>query len=67
MDEHVYDVIDVSGGTNPSLTDGIDKIPLSQSPLPAIPPIVAQVTGGVVGVAKEGNEEAVYATIQEDQ
>ena len=36
MDKHVYDMIDVSGGTNP-------------------------------GVAKEGKEEAVYATIQEDQ
>ena len=35
-DKHVYDVIDVPGGTNP-------------------------------GVAKEEKEEAVYATIQQDQ
>ena len=35
-DKHVYDVIDVSGCSNP-------------------------------GVAKEGKEEPVYATIQEDQ
>ena len=62
----MYDVIDVSGGTNPSLTDGTNRIPPSHPPLPAIPPIFAQVTGGIVGMAKEGKEEAVYATIQQD-
>ena len=59
MDEHVYDVIDVSGDTNPSLTNGTNKNPPSHQPLLTIPPIVAPPIGGNVGVAREGEKEIV--------
>ena len=69
-DEHMYNVIDVSGGTNPSLTDKTNKNscpPLSHQPLPAIPSIVAPSTGGNVDVAIERKDEVAYATIPGDQ
>ena len=66
MDEHVYEVIDACGGTNPHLTDGTNKNPCL-SPfnwlLPTIPPIVGPLTSENVGVARDGEEEAVYDTI----
>ena len=67
MGEPVYDVIDVSGGANPSLTDETNKNTTCLSPshrlLPTILPIVAAPTGGNVGVARKGEEEIVHATI----
>ena len=56
MDEHVYDVIDVCGDTNPSLTDGTNKNPPSHRPLPTIPPTVVPLTSENVGVAKAVKE-----------
>ena len=59
QDNHDYEVIDVSGGTNLSFTDGANMIHHSHR---TIPPIVAPPTG--VGVTKE---RVVYATIPGDQ
>ena len=67
LDDHVYDVIDGSGGVNPSLIGGTNKTPPSHRLLPAIPPIIAPPTGGNVGVASEREQEIVYATIPGDQ
>ena len=61
---HVYDVIDVSGRTNPSR---MRKISPSHRPLPNILPIVGPPTGGNVDVAREGKKEVVHATIPGDQ
>ena len=49
-DEHMYDVIDVSGGTKPSFNDGTNKNPCPQpshQPLLTIPPIASPPTGGM--------------------
>ena len=67
LDDHVYDVIDVSGGANPSHIDGSNKTPPSHRLLPTIPPIIAPPTGGNVGVAREREQAVVYATIPGDQ
>ena len=55
----------VSPGTAPPIAKAADKYempsPPSHQPLPAIPLSVALTTGGIVGVAKEGEEEGVYS------
>ena len=67
LDDHVYDVIDASGGANPSHIDRSNKTPPSHRLLPIIPPIIAPPTGGNVGVAREREQAVVYATIPGDQ
>ena len=67
LDDHVYDVINGSEGVNPSLVDGNNKTPPSRQLVPTIPPIIAPPTGGNVGVAREKEQEVVYATIPGDQ
>ena len=69
-DERVFDVIDVSGGTNPSLTDGTNNNPCpppSHQLHPTIPPIDVPPTSRNVGVVREGEKEVAYATIPGDQ
>ena len=68
-EEHVYDVIDVSGNTytKASFTGGTDKNPCLSYPLLTISPIVLPPTYENVGVAREGEEEVVYDTVPCDQ
>ena len=56
---HEYELVGVSPGTAPPIAKTADKTyempsPPSHQPLPAIPLSVTLTTGGIVGVAKEG-------------
>ena len=67
-----YELVGVSSEIGPPVAKAADKTyempsPPSCQPLPTIPLSVAPPTGGDVGVAKEGEAEAVYDTIPGDQ
>ena len=68
----MYELVDVSPGTDPLVAKAADKTyeipsPPSCQPLPTIPLSVAPPTGGDVSVAKKGEEEGMYDNIPGDQ
>ena len=68
-DDHEY-VINGSSVINSSViktSDTISSLPPTRPPLPPIPIPVVPLTGGDVGVAKEGENEVVYDNIPGDQ
>ena len=68
-DDHEY-VINGSSVINSSIiktSDTISSLPPSRPPLPPIPTPVVPLTGGDVGVVKEGENEVVYDNIPGDQ
>ena len=70
--DHEYELVDVSLGVGPLTAKAgykTYKIPFlpSQQPLPTIPLSVVSLPAGVVGVAKQREEEGVYENIPRDQ
>jgi hypothetical protein len=66
-----YELVDVSPGIGPPVAKATDKTceipsPPTCQPLPDIPLSVTPPTGGVEGVAIEGEEEGVYDNIPGD-
>ena len=69
---HEYELVGLSPGIGPPVTEAADKTyempsPPSHQPLPTIPLSVAPSTGRDVGAAKKGEEKGVYDNIPGDQ